>query len=107
VGLPPQAQDEAAQAARAWVGREEGKPPSQPRAGVEGTLSHGVRGVGLRYARYRGLTKPHVQQVATAAAMTVDRIVAWLNARPRAKTRTSRVAALAPACGMPEDAPSI
>jgi hypothetical protein len=33
--------------------------------------------------------------------MNVDRIVAWLNERPRAKTRTSRFAALAPAYGMP------
>jgi transposase len=107
VGLPPQAQYEAAQAARAWVGSEEGKQQYKQRAGVEGTLSQGVRGFGLRYARYRGLTKTHFQHVATAAAMNVDRIVAWLNERPRAKTRTSRFAALAPACGMPEDAPSI
>jgi Transposase DDE domain len=106
VGLPPQAQYEAAQAARAWVGSEEGKQQYQQRAGVEGTRSQGVRGFGLRYARYRGLTKTHVQHVATAAAMHVDRMGAWLNERPRAKTRTSRFAALAPACGMPEDAPS-
>lgn len=39
--------------------------------------------------------------------MNLDRIVAWLDERPRAKTRTSRFAALAPACGVPEDAPSI
>jgi transposase len=101
VGLPPQAQYEAAQAARAWVGSEEGKQQYQQRAGVEGTLSQGIHGFGLRYARYRGLTKAHFQHVATAAAMNVERIVAWLNERPRAKTRTSRFAALAPACGMP------
>src|SRR4029453_1699601 len=102
-----QAQYEAAQAARAWVGSEEGKQQYQQRAGVEGTLSQGVRGFGLRYARYRGLTKTHVQHVATAAAMHVDRMVAWLNERPRAKTHTSRVAALAPTCGMPSDAPAM
>jgi transposase len=107
VGLPPQAQYEAAQAARAWVGSEEGEQQYQQRAGVEGTLSQGVRGFGLRYARYRGLTKTHFQHVATAAAMNVERIVAWLNERPRAKTRTSRFAVLAPAYGMPEDTPSI
>jgi hypothetical protein len=39
--------------------------------------------------------------------MNVVRMMAWLDERLRAKTRTSRVAALAPACGMPEDAPSI
>jgi transposase len=101
VGLPPQAPYEAAPAARAWVGSEEGRQQSQQRAGGEGPLSQGVRGLGLRDARSRGLTTTHVQHVATAAAMNVERIVAWLNERPRAKTRTSRVAALAPACGMP------
>jgi hypothetical protein len=34
--------------------------------------------------------------VATAAAINVDRIVAWLDERPLARTRTSRFAVLAP-----------
>jgi transposase len=38
-----------------------------------------------------------VQHVAIAAAINIDRLVAWLDARPRATTRTSRFAALAPA----------
>jgi transposase len=38
-----------------------------------------------------------VQHVAIAAAINIDRIVAWLDDRPRAQTRTSRFAALAPA----------
>jgi hypothetical protein len=42
-----------------------------------------------------------LQHVATAAAINVDRIVAWLDERPRAKTRTSRFAALAPAYTIP------
>jgi transposase len=37
-----------------------------------------------------------VQHVATAAAINIDRAVAWLDQRPRAQTRTSRFAALAP-----------
>jgi transposase len=96
VRLPPQAQYEAVRAAQAWSGSEEGKQQYQQRAGVEGTLSQGVRGFGLRGARYRGLKKTHLQQLATAAAINVDRLVAWLDNRPRAKTRTSRFAALAP-----------
>jgi transposase len=99
--LHPQAEFEALQAARAWYHSTEGQQRYKRRAGVEGTLSQGVRAFGLRYARYRGFTKTHFQHVATAAAMNVDRIVAWLNERPRAKTRTSRFAALAPACGLP------
>jgi transposase len=105
--LHPQAEFEALQAARAWYRSAEGQERYQRRAGVEGTLSQGVRAFGLRYAKYRGLTKTHFQHVATAAAINMERLVAWLNERPRAKTRTSRFAALAPACGMPEDAPSI
>jgi hypothetical protein len=94
--LHPQAQFEALQAARAWYRSEEGQEHYQRRAGVEGTLSQGIRGFGLRYARYRGLPKTHFQHVATAAAINVDRLVAWFDRRPRAKTRTSRFAALAP-----------
>jgi hypothetical protein len=45
--------------------------------------------------------------VATAAAMNVDRIVAWLDERPRAKTRISRFAALAPTCFIPPETPSV
>jgi transposase len=105
--LHPQAEFEALQAARAWYASEEGQQRYKRRAAVEGTLSQGVRAFGLRCARYRGLAKIHLQHVATAAAMNLDRIVAWLDDRPRAKTRTSRFAALAPACGVPEDAPSI
>jgi len=43
------------------------------------------------------MAKTHVQHVATAAAINIDRIVAWLDERPRATTRTSRFAALTPA----------
>ena len=107
MGLPPQAQYEALAAARTWYGSAEGKEGYTRRAGVEGTLSQGVRAFGLRWARYRGLAKTHLQHVATAAAMNVDRIVAWLDERPRAKTRTSRFAALAPACSLPSDASSL
>jgi transposase len=95
--LPPQDQYEALTAARAWYASEEGIERSQQRAGVEGTLSQGVRAFGLRRTRYRGLPKTHVQHIATAAAINIDRIVAWLDERPRAQTRTSRFAALAPA----------
>ena len=98
--LPPQEQYEALAAARAWYASEEGRQRYQCRAGVEGTLSQGVRAFGLRRTRYRGLEKTHLQHVAIAAAINIDRLVAWLEERPRAKTRTSRFAALAPACAI-------
>ena len=56
-----------------------------------------MRAFGLRRTRYAGLAKTHLQHVATAAAINIDRIVAWLDERPRAQTRLSRFAALAPA----------
>ncbi len=69
----------------------------QRRAGVEGTLSQGVRAFGMRRSRYIGLAKTGLQQVCTAVAMNAARVVHWLNGRPRAKTRVTRFAALASA----------
>jgi transposase len=95
--LPPQDQYEALHAAQTWYASEEGQQLYKRRAGVEGTLSQGVRAFGLRRPRYGGLAKTHVQHVAIAAAINIDRMVAWLDERPRAMTRLSRFAALAPA----------
>src|SRR6266852_6993610 len=94
--LPPQDQYEALEAAQTWSASEEGQQLYTRRAGVEGTLSQGVRAFGLRRTRYWGVAKTHLQHVATAAAINIDRIVAWLDERPRAQTRLSRFAALAP-----------
>ena len=66
------------------------------RAGVEGTISQAVRGVGARQCRYVGLAKTHLQHVITAAAMNIVRAVNWLEGVPLAKTRYSRFAQLAP-----------
>lgn len=64
------------------------------RAGIEGTLSQAVRRCDLRFARYLGLAKTHLQHVAIAAAINLSRISAWLSETPLAQTRTSRFAAL-------------
>jgi transposase len=66
------------------------------RAGVEGTLSQGVRAYELRETRYIGLAKTHLQHILTAASINIVRVVAWLSGIPRAKTRVSHFAALAP-----------
>src|SRR5262249_19737149 len=57
IQLHPQDQWEALQAARAWYASTEGQDVYKRRAGIEGTLSQGVRAFGLRRARYRGLQK--------------------------------------------------
>jgi transposase len=52
---------------------------------------------GLRQARYRGLKRTPLQELTTAAAINVSRIVDWVNDVPTATTRRSRLAVLAPA----------
>ena len=86
---------EARVAARARQEDEAERPLYRLRAGIEGTLSQGVRAFGLRRARYRGLAKTHLQTVITAVALNLDRLAAWLDGRPLAPTRKSRFAALA------------
>lgn len=95
--LQPQAQQVALQQARQHHASEEGKKLYQCRAGIEGTFSQAVRAFDLRHTRYRGLAKTHLQHIVTAAALNLDRLVAWLHDLPRAKSRISRFAALAPA----------
>lgn len=62
------------------------------RAGIEGTFSQGVRSVGLRRSRYRGLSKTHLQNVAIACAMNLQRLADYWNGIPPASTRTSAFA---------------
>jgi hypothetical protein len=93
--LHPQAAHEALAAARARFASPEGRRAYAARAGVEGTVSQAVRALGLRRARYRGLAKTHLQHVATAAALNLARLDAWLAERPLAPTRVSRFARLA------------
>jgi len=73
---------------------EEGRAEYRRRAGIEGSLSRGVRQCGLRHARYRGLTKTHLQHVATAAGINALRAIRCLNAVPLAPTRRSRFSRL-------------
>ena len=87
-------QYEALQAARSREASEEYRAEYNRRAGIEGTISQGVRACGLRRSRYIGEAKAHLQHVATATAMDVVRITDWritdwLADRPREVTRTS------------------
>ena len=94
--LQPKEEHEAIQFARERQKREDFAALYSRRAGIEGTISQGVRAFGLRQARYRGLKKTHLQELATATAVNVGRIANWLNGVPTAVTRRSRLAALAP-----------
>jgi transposase len=88
---------EAIQTARLRQKTETFAALSAQRAGIEGMLSQGVRAFGVRHARYRGLKRTHLQEVATATAVNVGRIVNCLNGVPLAATRQPRFAALTPA----------
>lgn len=94
--LQPRAEPAAIQAARQRQQTDGFAADYARRAGIEGTLSPGVRAFGLRTARYRGLTKTHLQHMATAAAINVQRVTDWLDGQPRAVTRRSHLACLAP-----------
>ena len=91
----PQAQHEALQTARAQHGSDAGRRLYTKRAGIEGTLSQGVRAFELRRTRYLGHAKTHLQHIATAVAMNIDRLMNWLDEIRPAQTRISRFKALA------------
>lgn len=96
----PQEQHAALQQVR----KEQGTPAFwkqyAQRAGIEGTISQAVRGYELRSARYIGLAKTNLQMLATATAINLHRLFDWWQQRPRAKTRTSAFAKLAPSSSL-------
>ncbi len=95
--LRPQADHEALLAVRRRQKAAEWKESYDRRAGVEGTLSQGIRAFELRQTRYIGLKKTRLQHILTALALNVVRVASWLDGGRHAKTRVSHFAALAPA----------
>jgi len=47
------------------------------RAGIESTLSQGVRAFGLCRSRYIGLAKTHLQHILIAVGINLKRVMAW------------------------------
>lgn len=92
--LRPREQHLALLAARAWQESAEFKQQYARRAGVEGTFTQANRRSDLRHARYLGLAKTHLQNVLTAVALNLLRVLAWLGEVPRATTRASPFARL-------------
>jgi transposase len=89
ISIRPREQYEALQQRRKRQRTESFKDAYAKRAGVEGTMSQGVRRCDIRHARYRGLPKTRLQHLATAAALNLVRIADWLDETPHAKTRHS------------------
>jgi transposase len=95
LSLRPQMIHEATRFARQRQTTQEFKERSAIRAGVEGTLSQGLRAFDLRQARSLGSAKTHLQHLLIATAINLARLLDWIRQRPRTLTRTSRFAALA------------
>jgi len=64
------------------------------RAGIEGTLSRGIRMCRLRRTRYVGQAKTHLGHVLFAAGLNCLRLGEWFLDCPRAKARRTPFAAL-------------
>jgi transposase len=89
ISIRPRAQYQALQQRRKSQRTKSFKDEYAKRAGVEGTISQGVRRCDIRHARYRGLPKTRLQHLATAAALNLVRVADWLDETPHAKTRHS------------------
>lgn len=85
---------EALRAARMRMHDPVWKVQYQVRAGIEGTLSQGVRAFGVRRSRYVGLAKTGLHEVLAATGINALRVADWLRSKPRAKTRVSPFVAL-------------
>ena len=84
----------ALQAARQRENTAEFRDQYGKRAGIEGTISQGVRAFDLRRSRYVGQAKTRLQHLLIAAAIDLVRIHRWLVGEPRAQTRQSAFTAL-------------
>jgi transposase len=85
----PRTQYEALQAARQRGQTPEFAALYARRAGIEGTISRGVRTCRLRRTRYIGQARTHLGHVLTAVGLNVLRLGEWFAGIRRAKTRCS------------------
>ena len=76
--LYPQKEYQAQVEARQHQQTDEFKRLYGERAGIESTFSQGVRRTSLRFCRYIGLARTHLQETAIAAALNFVRIYNWL-----------------------------
>jgi transposase len=77
--IPGREMYEALGADQEKTASDAGRNEYKKRAGIEGTISQGVRRGSMRRSRYIGLEKTHLQEVATGAAINIVRAVNFLN----------------------------
>ena len=93
--VPTEAQHAALREVRSFIDSEAGRQLYARRAGIEGTLSQGVRSFGLRRSRYRGEAKAHLQHMATMCGAELQPGLGLAGRRAGAAMRASRFARLA------------
>jgi transposase len=94
--IRPQEFHLAIQAARQRQATNEFWKAYSVRSGIEGTIGLAADKLGMRRSRYYGLAKTHLQNLFTATAINMQRILNWWAEIPRSRTRVSHLAALAP-----------
>jgi transposase len=92
--LRPQERRDALHAARERQKTDAFKERYAARAGIEGSISQGVRTCDLRRVRYIGHAWVHLQHVLTAVALNMVRLANWLAGRPRIRTKSTPFVAL-------------
>jgi transposase len=85
--LRPPSQYQARQAARQREATGAFRAEYARRAGIEGTLSRGMRSTRLRRTRYIGLRRVPLGDILTAAGLNLRRLGAWFLETAPAKTR--------------------
>jgi hypothetical protein len=96
----PEPIHQARMAAHAAQDSEQWRATYNARAGIEGTISEAVRGPNLRYARYRGLAKTHLQNVLSAMAINIGRLGAYFDVKPTTPRRPTRIHELCTTYGL-------
>ena len=89
ITVKPKPLFDALNAARQRQETDTFKEQYKQRAGIEGTLSQGIRAFGLRRSRYRGQAKTCLQHIATAVAINLVRLGAWFAGIEPGGTRKS------------------
>ncbi|MFL6307321.1 MAG: transposase [Candidatus Sulfotelmatobacter sp.] len=89
LALLPREEYELLAASRIEQRTPEWKQMYNKRAGIEGSFSQGVRSFGLRRSRYRGPQKTHLQNIAIACAINLQRLTDYWSGVPPTTTRTS------------------
>jgi transposase len=87
--IRPQSQYQALQAARQREATDAFRAEYARRAGIEGTISRGMRSTRLRRTRYIGLRRVHLGHILTAAGLNIRRLGEWFLGAAPAKTRVT------------------